>query len=180
MNARTIHKAPGEQHDIADLLQTIFALELAAPSGGLWLVSPWISDIPVIDNRAGDFATMLDPAWGDRWISLSEVLARLITLGTHVVLGVRREHEYTDAFVSRTQELAGLGAAERLTVSRSNDLHHKGLLTDRCHLGGSMNFTYNGIALLQETVRYTTNQAELAGLRLEYHATWGGTLPPLV
>jgi hypothetical protein len=177
MTARTIHKAPGQQHDVADLLQTIFALELAAPSGGLWLVSPWISDIPVIDNRAGDFATVLDPAWGDRWITLSEVLARLVTLGTHVVLGVRWEHEFTDAFVSRTEELARLGTADRLTVIRREDLHHKGLLTDRCHLGGSMNFTFNGIALLQETIRYTTDGAELADLRIEYNANWGGTLP---
>ena len=179
MNARTLHKAPDQQHDVADLLQTIFALELVAPSGGLWLVSPWISDIPIIDNRAGDFATVLDPAWGDRWITLSEVLARLVTLGTHVVLGVRPEHEYTDAFVNRTRELARLGTDDRLIISRSDDLHHKGLLTDRCHLGGSMNFTFNGIALLQETVRYTTHPAELADLRLEYHATWGGTLPPM-
>ena len=34
-----------------DLLQMLFLSELLAPSRCLWLVSPWISDIPVIDNR---------------------------------------------------------------------------------------------------------------------------------
>ena len=43
---------------LPDLLQTILVAELIAPSQCLWLVSPWISDIPVVDNTANTFLAL--------------------------------------------------------------------------------------------------------------------------
>ena len=36
--------------------------ELLRPSTHLWIVSPWVSDVPLIDNRARQFGT-LAPDW---------------------------------------------------------------------------------------------------------------------
>ena len=37
--------------EAADLLAAVLAVEVAMPSTTLWLVSPWISDIPVLTTR---------------------------------------------------------------------------------------------------------------------------------
>ena len=51
--SRQLHSTP-RRYEIPDLLQTIFAALLLSPSRNLWLVSPWISDIPVLDNRTDE------------------------------------------------------------------------------------------------------------------------------
>jgi hypothetical protein len=181
MSSRTILKSQVQrQAEIADLLQSMFALELIAPSRSIWIVSPWISDIQLLDNRAGEFATVVDPTWGERWITLSEVLARLLRTGTHLQLGIRVQHEYTDSFVERLNALAARdGGTDRLTVTRDAELHLKGVLADRWYLAGSMNLTTNGVQILEEGVRYTTVESEVAEARIDYHARWGGILPTL-
>ena len=55
---RHIHTHFGPRQ-VTDLLQTIFASEIVAPSSRLWIVSPWISDIPVVDNRANSFTSLV-------------------------------------------------------------------------------------------------------------------------
>lgn len=54
MMRRTIFKT---QHvaarEIEVLVQNLLVLEMLAPSQDLWVVSAWVSDIEVIDNRAG-------------------------------------------------------------------------------------------------------------------------------
>ncbi len=47
------------------------------PSRCLWLVSPCISDIPVIDNNANTFLC-LEPSWTRTRIRLSQLLATLV------------------------------------------------------------------------------------------------------
>ena len=41
---------------LKELMQNIFVAELLNPSQKLvWIVSPWVSDVPLIDNRGGNF-----------------------------------------------------------------------------------------------------------------------------
>ena len=47
--------------------------ELLLPSRDLWLVSAWISDVPVVDNSGGQFATVA-PEWPRSRIRLVPVL----------------------------------------------------------------------------------------------------------
>ena len=83
---RHIHKSSWRcQDEVRELLQAIFVGEMLAPSQCLWLVSPWISDIPVIDNRAGAFDA-LDSSWGPRALRLGEVITRSLQIGTTVVV----------------------------------------------------------------------------------------------
>ena len=66
---------------IRDLLQSLFAAEFICPSSHLWLVSAWVSDIPVLDNTGMGFAA-ISPRWGPRKIRLSEVLVELAAQGS--------------------------------------------------------------------------------------------------
>ncbi len=156
-------------HQIPDLLQVIFTSELICPSRQLWLVSPWISDIPLLDNT--DFAyRALQPAWPRGQIRLSAVLARLAELGTavHVVLS-NAPH---NAFIRATFRRVSREAARRMFLYTDDMNHSKGILGDRFFLSGSMNLTLNGIGHLGETVSFHVAPSVIAEARIEFQARW--------
>jgi hypothetical protein len=149
---------------------------MMAPSQCLWLVSPWISDIPIIDNRAGTFDA-LDSSWGPRVLRLGEVIARSLQVGTTVVVATR-PLPHNRPFLSHLASTASdLGADSALLLNEAEDLHEKGLLGDDFYLSGSMNFTYGGVELLEETVKFDTADDVVAQARLVYYERWGGQLP---
>lgn len=167
--ARTLRRGHTRTtEDLRALLQAAFVGELLAPSEEIWLISPWVSDIAVIDNVDGGFSG-LEPTWGAREVRLSEVLACLTSRGTRVFVEVRPE-EHNRRFLQRMQAQAAAGTME---VRRSQVLHEKGLLGDRFLLNGSMNFTYSGVHLLDEWVRFDTDAQAIAEARLAFRARWG-------
>ena len=48
---------------------------------------------------------------------------------------------------------------------------------DDLYLSGSMNLTYGGVELLEETVKFDTAEDVVAEARLVYYERWGGELP---
>ena len=127
-------------------------------------------------NRAGGFDAVLDASWGQRQVRLAEILARCVALGTHLQVATRPD-DHNAAFLSRLDLLITSDAArQRLTIHRAEDLHEKGILTSRFHLGGSMNLTYRGITLLEEAIRYTTDSEAVSLAHLAYRDRWGGVL----
>jgi hypothetical protein len=164
-----LQSASDARNSVRELLQTIFAAELVLPSRCLWIVSPWLRDVPVLDNFAGDFLTLC-PEFPRSDVRLSRVLRELLNRGTQVVIATRPEP-------GNRQVLDGLGEAAR----RSNvmfheraDLHAKGLVGDRYSLIGSMNLTYNGIAHLTEMLIFETDRARVEHLRLAFRSEYGG------
>lgn len=176
---RHIHKSSWRcQDEVRELLQAVFVGELLAPSICVWLVSPWISDIPIIDNRAGAFEAM-DSTWGPRQLRLLDCLQRCLAVGTSVVVATRplpHNRPFLDQLVGRAEDC---GASEALVVHEAEDLHEKGLLGDDFYLSGSMNFTYGGVELLEETVKFDTADDVVAQARLVYYERWGGLLPKI-
>lgn len=174
---RHIHKSSWRcQDEVKELLQAVFVGEMLAPSLCVWLVSPWISDIPIIDNRSGAFDA-LDSSWGPRQLRMLDVLQRCLGVGTAVVVATRplsHNRPFLDQLVARAQDA---GASDALVIHESEDLHEKGLLGDDFYLSGSMNFTYGGVELLEETVKFDTADEVVAQARLVYHERWGGLLP---
>ena len=83
--------------EAASLLANLFAAELVSPSECIWLVSPWISDIQILDNEVGAF----DPLsrWGPRSVRLAEVLATLASCGSSVVIGTTAD-PHNDEFIA--------------------------------------------------------------------------------
>ena len=170
---RYIHtKASARQ--VPDLLQNIFVAELLCPSSCLWLVSPWVSDIPVIDNRSNGFLA-IEPRWVRSQISLSQVLTKLLELGT-TVHSATRSDDHNNVFLNR---MRGSAAPDGLSihVHLSDDLHEKGILADGFYLSGSMNFTFNGISLNEEAVQFTVNPSVIAENRIIFSQRWGGENP---
>lgn len=159
----------GPSVEVADVLQTVLVAELLAPSTALWLVSPWISDIPVLDNRDGAISNM-GYDWAYRLILLSEVLPDILDADTRVTVVLRGENENL-TFRSR---LAGLSDAypKSLRVIESEDVHEKGLLTDHALVAGSMNFTFSGRAHNVEALLLDTNDQRINQVHLELSQTY--------
>jgi hypothetical protein len=170
--ARHIHTRFGPRQ-VVDLLQSIFAAELIAPGPCLWLVSPWITDIPVLDNRANGFTSVVGDWEGSR-VRLSTVLAWLLHRGSTVHVATRPD-EVSEDFLERLETLAGSGRA-RLRVHQTEALHEKGVLGEGFYLSGSMNFTQSGLGFNQEMLYYDTNPGVVAHHRQLFTAWWGGAV----
>lgn len=156
---------------IPDLLQSIFIGELICPSRTIWLVSPWISDIPVIENTANQFLS-LEPTFAGRKIRLSEIVIKLLAMGTTVCVVTRPDNH--NQYFLRSLNSWLKGNQGNLILHEVEELHEKGLLGDFYYLAGSMNFTYNGITLNQESVHFHNDSQIVAENRIAFAYRWGG------
>lgn len=170
-----LRSSSASRHEIRELLQGIFVRELLFPSRCIWLVSPWIRNIEVIDNRAATFRS-LAPDLPPTGIHLHQVLYKLLERGTQVVLAVRPERENMHFGMNLRNSLEGRIPTDALTVHQRDILHAKGLIGDDFGLTGSMNFTFNGVEIQTELVALERDKAEVAKLRLDFHAEYGGLL----
>src|SRR3954447_9333041 len=172
---RTIFKsAEAATREVELLLQNLLIAEVLSPSSELWLSSPWVTDIEVVDNRAAGFAS-IDPTWPTRWIRMSEVLGCLGGHGTRVVVAVRSD-EHNLAFRQRVElAFAAVGCSDRLTVvvDDSDEQHEKGLLGDDYFVSGSMNFTVSGLRLNGEVITVTREPGEIAAARIAFRERFG-------
>jgi hypothetical protein len=162
------------EREVENLLQSIIAAELVAPSKVIWLVSPWVSDVPVLDNQTGAFAG-LEPTWSRKRITLVEALTALMRKGASLTVATRTG-EHNQRFVHRLEIAAGsAGLGDRLLVRMDEEerLHEKGLLGDDYYLSGSMNFTENGIRLNDEAVKYELSQEAVAQARVSFRQQYG-------
>jgi hypothetical protein len=177
MEDRVIHKSASQaRNEVRDLLEAIFIAELISPSRCLWVVSPWVSDIIVVDNSGAGYDG-LDPTLGSRPLRLSEALARLVGLGSTVCVACR-PIETNDRFLDALRAAFDRVNApeDALIVTETENLHEKGLLGDDYYLSGSMNLTYSGVELLDEVVRLELDGASVAAARVTFHARYGGRL----
>ena len=153
-----------------DFLQSIFVAELIHPSRFLWISSPWISNIEIIDNRARQFGSLC-PDWSATRIRLMEVLEALLERGAHITI-VLNDAAHNDEFVARIQPLQRIYSSH-LRIIRSPVLHEKGIVGDWFSLTGSMNLTYNGVYVNQEHLAYTCNPERVAERQLVFQHRWG-------
>jgi phosphatidylserine/phosphatidylglycerophosphate/cardiolipin synthase-like enzyme len=154
---------------VRDALQTVFASLLLDPPPRLWLVSAWVTDAAVLDNRAGEVSALV-PTWPEREVVLSEVLAELAVRGTRMVIATNN-HPANEGFVHAMRSatvLTGRDDAVRLDrrtaveFTEESLLHRKRLVTDEVSLMGSMNFTYSGYERNAEDLRIDVEPSEVA------------------
>ena len=153
---------------IRELLQSMFVGEMLGSGGArIWIVSPWVSNIVLIDNRSGNFDSF-SPEWGRREVRLADVLIGLMAHGTEVVL-VTRDLETNRPFLNRLQEATAMYAIdEQLIVQLDPLLHTKGILLSHSLLIGSMNLTYNGLEMNDEWIQFSIDPDDIATTRLEF------------
>jgi len=137
----------------------------------IWLVSAWITDFDLIDNRSGNWS-IVHPEWGARILRFSEILKDLIKTGTKIKI-VTNNDPINSAFLKRL-EGADRSLGPGLAYTQSEVLHLKGLLSSHYFLMGSMNFTYSGTNKKDEQVTLTNNPNILGETRLEYEERYGG------
>ena len=162
--------------EAADLLAGLFSAELCYPSKCLWLVSPWISDVELLDNSAGSFDALA--RFGKRRVRLAEILVALASNGTHLVVGTTTD-EHNTRFLNRLKTLAeDLRVEDNFTISidTSDNLHTKALTGDDFALAGSMNITFNGIQVREELIDLRTEEAFVAQARMDAFDRFGGRL----
>jgi len=156
---------------IPELLQSVFVAELLVPSRCIWLVSPWVSDIPIIDNTANNFLT-LEPSWSRSRIRLSQVLLTLAEKGTTIHVATRPD-THNRSFMEGFKMMADAkGLAVKL--HQKEELHAKGLVGDSFALNGSMNFTFNGISVNEEELNYYTDPTAISERKIILTERWGG------
>lgn len=165
---RTIRIGDGTGIRIRPLLRSVLLAELLAPSPQLWLVSPWITDVDVIDNNSGEF----DAAFGDDSVTvcrLSDALGRICTSGADLHV-VARPDRHNDRFIDR---LATHAPSDRLTISLAPEIHEKTFCGKDWMLTGSMNFTVRGMVFNDEAVTYSVGGAQPGQARLDLERRWG-------
>ena len=165
---RDIH-AIGSPYVPADFLQSLFVAEVIRPSSRLWLSSPWMSDIELIDNTARQFSSLC-PDWPATRIRLTAILSTLLDRGSEIVLIVN-DSPHNDELLTRLAPLAQRHPG-RLHTIRHPDIHEKGILGDRYTLNGSMNLTYSGVKINEELLIYRTDPATVAERRLALEERW--------
>jgi hypothetical protein len=159
-----VKTSAGNRDDIRDLLESLLASELLCPGPEIWIVSPWISDVPLLDNRSGAYSG-LESSWPKRHITLAELLAHALKTNPSTVLHiVTRPDSHNSRFTSRFLFLAQLdGNTDRLRIDEKRpELHTKGIATHSFALIGSMNLTYNGISVLEETVHLDIDSTRIS------------------
>ena len=153
--------------ELVDVLQTIFVAELLAPSRELWLVSPWITNIQVIDDSSGRFRILNES--GRSGMHLADILARLQRGGARVVVVTRPQE--SSAFLSALRHASRTGEANSLEIIEKDTLHAKGLVGDHYCVWGSMNFTWSGTSRWDELIEVADGAKVheiLAEFRQEY------------
>jgi phosphatidylserine/phosphatidylglycerophosphate/cardiolipin synthase-like enzyme len=167
---RIFKSAVTSQNLIRELLQLVLLGELMAPGGQrVWFVSPWISNIAILDNRAGGFNSV-NPEWGAREIRLVEVGVELMVRGCPLGVATSLD-DHNVAFLDALAEAAAaIGVSDKLSIVRRENLHTKGILLRRGLLTGSMNITFRGLELNDEAVIYDTNPQSLAQARINFES----------
>ena len=161
---KTAHTA---ENAIKELVTIILMCELSDPGSEVFFVSPWISNVPLLDNTSGTFDS-LNPDWGHMKIRLSDVTTQLTTLGSKVNI-VTRTDEHNKYFLTELRnKVNAQGSSKLLKIVKTDLLHTKGILTGHGVLTGSMNLTYNGFTNLDEQVTYDTATEDIAQSKLAF------------
>jgi phosphatidylserine/phosphatidylglycerophosphate/cardiolipin synthase-like enzyme len=152
---------------IRELLQSMFVGEMLRAGDRIWIVSPWVSNVMLIDNRSGNFDT-LNPEWSRREIRLLDILNALMARGSNIVI-VTRNLDTNTAFLNGLRDIAERNAFEnQVVIKTSNLLHTKGILLSKSLLVGSMNLTYTGLEMNDEWIQFSIDSEDIANTRLEF------------
>jgi hypothetical protein len=144
--------------ELLDTLMSLFALELAAPSRELYLVSGWATDVPLLDNSFGQYRALL-PETSGKMVRLSALLNALADRGVKVSVATRHD-PMNEEFIARLNR-------PPIIVRQIDDLHVKMLVTEHFCWDGSMNFTYNGVYNNQEIIHLWTSPETISQALLD-------------
>lgn len=156
-------RAPGGASQLTDALASLIALELLAPGGRLYLISPRLGDMTVVRSPFGQFRTLM-PELGRSELRLGEALGFLANRGSQVRVLYRAGDAHTDAFVARLSP-----EVERRSLAR---LDERGLVGERFYLRGSLEFDLGGVSAGDESVEISTDPEDVSRALLDAEQLW--------
>jgi hypothetical protein len=173
VSTRYIHRSAARPHRlIGEALQGLIVSELLSPGRRLLIASPWISDVPLLDNRGGRFS-VLDTGWGARIIRLSAVLRTLLAQQTSVYLHCGPGAAET-RFVERLLDVVRRDGTDSQFHPRQSTHppdtildHEKAIGGEDWIVHGSMNLTYRGVEINGELVTVSTDPVHVATVTTE-------------
>lgn len=170
---RIFQREGTSQNLVRELLQMMFLGEMLTPGRDrAWLVSPWISNVVIFDNRAGGFRA-INPEWGSREIRLAEIVIDIMARGTDFAI-VTNYDKHNDSFLNKLNTLViEKGLEEKIQILRRENLHVKGILLHNGVLTGSMNFTFRGFEINEESVIFERLPHSLAQMRINFESFLG-------
>ncbi|HEY1353882.1 MAG TPA: phospholipase D-like domain-containing protein DpdK [Ktedonobacteraceae bacterium] len=152
-------------HQIAG---TLLALGLLKPSPELYLLSPWVSKVPLLDNRFGQFRALVGDLDTAR-LHLGDILRLLAGRGTQVRILYRAPaNEMTSQFLASVRDI------KHIACRGVRTLHEKGLITSHFLVHGCMNFTYAGVNINDESRQILTEEAAIWQALQEARVSWEG------
>jgi hypothetical protein len=156
-------RAPGGATQLADTLASLLALELMAPGGRLYLLSPRLGDMTVVSSPFGQFRALM-PELGQTELRLSGALGALAARGSTVRVLYRPGEAHTDAFIARLAP-----EVERRGLAR---LDERGLVSERFYLRGSLEFDLGGVSAGDESVEISTDPGDVSRALLDAEQLW--------
>lgn len=169
---RVMTGGDGPTSEVQSILDLFFGLEVLEPSAPLWIVSAWLSDVPVLDNRGGALLSVA-PGLPTRRVGVVDVLSSLIHRGGDVRVVVRDE-PHNRTIVGRLRELEQRTTPGSITVEVRENLHDKLLVSEHLLIEGSMNLTHRGALANEEGVRVIGESEDIARQRAELERKFGG------
>ncbi|GAA2607321.1 phospholipase D-like domain-containing protein DpdK [Streptomyces axinellae] len=166
LTPRTLRTGPRTGLRIDSALSAVLMAEMLNPSREVWLVSPWITDVTVVDNSHGAYDAFFGDVPPSSW-RLSDTLLRIARGGARVSV-ITRPDPHNEVFLRRIE-------SSRLTgvkVWRDPDVHEKTLCGQEWILTGSMNFTVRGLAKNDEAVTYKVGGPDAGQARLDLAQRW--------
>ena len=173
MTSRTLQKHRGRvRNEARELLQSFFLAELIDPSSTLWIVSPWLRNIELLDNSGGAFDMLLGDA-PRRMLRLSDIVGSLLLANVRIVIAIRSPRDDGGLTPELVEMARNMDRSQQLRVTEESNLHSKGIVGDHAAIMGSMNVTFAGLDTHSELLHFTTESEQVAQLALEFSAMYG-------
>lgn len=159
-----------DHYQLQKIIEAFFISELSTPSKEIWIVSPWISNLNIVDNNQGQYSSLF-PEWPKSFISLSLVLNSILENGTKVNISTRpfENQESNREIINFVESLKKDENYGHLVILKTdNTLHEKGLIHDSLYLAGSMNLTMSGVNINKEVVEVRTDLESINNSIIEF------------
>jgi phosphatidylserine/phosphatidylglycerophosphate/cardiolipin synthase-like enzyme len=156
----------GKRH-IKEVISSMLSGVILNPQK-IWLVSAWISDFEILDNRGGCW-DLLNPTWGHRIVTFFDLLEIATLNGCQLNIVVRKHSNNDKAILVLKKKL---GKSPLFHIEESKNLHSKGLLITDAFLSGSMNFTYSGANKNEELMSLERDPVFISEISLHYAETY--------
>jgi len=175
MPSRDIHSSDGGKK-VRDFLSSMFSTLLLKQDHEkpIYLISPWISDFLVFDNKLSQFQDLFQKRTEiaeEPEIKFSDILLELSA--NHSIRVITSDETKSKTFLDK---IDGSNNIEIRKQSPQMD-HQKAFLSELFYFEGSMNFTYYGVYRNKEKItcnhaKDEEGQRKITEAYLEYNRSW--------